>query len=130
VASSEKLLCRSDGDLARVDPLETNLLVAKGIHALAHLDTAEYQDRADRWAGEVRRCLPGAEAQFHKTPQDWKHDLAFFRLGVLCWYVDEVLGIRYREDQKAFYTDTPGFFGAKGGKIKVYRYEPKWESFP
>jgi regulator of sirC expression with transglutaminase-like and TPR domain len=26
--------------------------------------------------------------------------MAFFRLGMLCWYVDEVLGVRYREDQQ------------------------------
>jgi hypothetical protein len=100
VGSWQELMWRSDGELASVDPLEMNLLVAKGIPALPQLDIADYQHRADRWAGEVRRCLPPAEAQFRQTPQDWKGDLAFFRLGVLCWYVDEVLGIRYREDQK------------------------------
>src|SRR5438132_12660665 len=69
---------------------------------------------ADHWAGEIRKGLPDAEVQFHKTPQDWKNDIHFFRLGVLCWYVDEVLGIRYREDQKdleqVFYTDPSDLF--------------------
>jgi hypothetical protein len=49
----------------------------------------------------------------------WRSDgelakVAFFRLGVLCWYVDEVLGIRYREDQKDLaavaYTDPADLF--------------------
>jgi hypothetical protein len=114
MVSWQELLWWSDGELAQVDPLELNLLVAKGIPALGQLGVADYQGRADRWAEEVRRCLPGAEAQFHKTPQGWKNDLAFFRLGVLCWYVDEVLGIRYREDQKDLtavaYTDPADLF--------------------
>jgi hypothetical protein len=45
---------------------------------------------------------------------EWKQDVRFFRLGVLCWYVDEVLGIRYREDQKGvrevYYTDPNDLF--------------------
>ncbi len=91
-----------------------NLRVALEIPALAGLDVAAYQQTADRWADDLQRELPGAEAQFHAAPGDWKDDLAFFRLGLICWYVDEVLGIRYREDQKdldtVIYTDPADLF--------------------
>ena len=35
--------------------------------------------------------LPDAEEpqEFHASPGDWKGDLAFFRLGLLCWFLDE-----------------------------------------
>jgi hypothetical protein len=108
------LLGYSNPELARVDPLEMNLLVAKGIPQLAHLDIPRYQRTADKWAAEARRAMRSFEGQFHAAPQDWKNDLAFFRLGVLCWYVDEQLGIRYREDQRdlkaVHYTDPNDLF--------------------
>jgi hypothetical protein len=114
VESWQELISRSDTELAKLDPLVMNLLVAKGIPAQADLAVAGYQQQADCWAAEVQRCLPWAEAQFRETPQAWKGDLAFLRLGVLCWYVDEVLGIRYREDQKDLmavaYTDPADLF--------------------
>src|SRR5262245_52613475 len=104
----------SNTDLSRVDPLAMNLLVARELPALAALDITLYQGMADRWAREVKRRLPAEEEQFYRSPRDWKNDLAFFRLGVLCWYVDEVLGIRYREDQKDLrwvaYTDPSDLF--------------------
>jgi hypothetical protein len=87
-------------DLARVDPLVLNLTVARQIPRLADLDLDHYQALADDWAGAIRRELPSAEAEFERAPGDWKGDRDFFRLGVLCWFVDEVLGIRYREDQR------------------------------
>src|ERR1700730_18622272 len=89
-----------DTELARVDPVAMNLLVAKGIPGLAHLAITGYQREADRFANDVRVCLPAHEKHFWRTPQDWRNDIHFFRLGVLCWYVDEQLHIRYREDHK------------------------------
>jgi len=54
------------------------------------------------------------EDQFHASPGAWKDDIRFFRLGVLCWYVADVLGIRYREDQRDLhsvsYTDPADLF--------------------
>src|SRR5262249_18466309 len=98
----------------RVDPLLMNLLIARGIPSLIGLDVAAYQRRADQWAADVTRCLAADEPAFHRAPGDWKNDLAFFRLGVLCWYVDEGLGIRYREDQRDLtavaYTDPTDLF--------------------
>lgn len=43
-----QLLACSDGELARVDPLVMNLLVAKSIPSLADLDIARYQKQADQ----------------------------------------------------------------------------------
>ena len=109
-----QLLACSDDELARVDPLVMNLLVAKSIPSLADLDIDRYQKMADQWADSIRTRLPRAERVFHKTPGNWKNDVRFLRLAVLCEYVDRDLGIRYREDQRELtavsYTDPSDLF--------------------
>jgi hypothetical protein len=113
-ASLQHLLGSADTRLERVDPLVMNLVVAKETAALSALDVGVYSCQADRWAAELQTYLPGAEQEFHRTPDAWKYDVHFFRLGMLCWYVDEVLGIRYREDQRDLktvsYTDPSDLF--------------------
>src|SRR5438067_9117671 len=103
------LVGRPNKYLHDVDPLEMNLLVAQTLPALADLEIEPYQRQADEWAADFQQRLPGFEAEFRKTPQDWKNDIRFFRVGGLCWYVAEVLGVRYREDQRErteiLYTD-------------------------
>lgn len=89
-----------DVGLARIDPLVLNLEAARGLPRLGPLDVPRYARLLDAWAAEIATELPAAEAEFRRSPADWKGDLDFFRLGVLCWCVDEVLGVRYREDQK------------------------------
>jgi hypothetical protein len=114
MATLEALIGLSDAELAKTDPLVMNLTVAREIPRLARLDIDQYRRTVNGWALDLARRLPGAEVEFRKTPQDWRSDLAFFRLGFLCWYVDEVLGIRYREDQKnvlsVSYTDPCDLF--------------------
>ena len=114
IAKAEDLVARSNEELARVDPAEMNLLVAKGLASLADTDIPLYQAILDDWAGQIAERLPSAEVAFRKTPQDWKNDIRFFRLGMVCWYVDEVLNIRYREDQRTLkrvrYTDPSDLF--------------------
>jgi hypothetical protein len=109
-----RLLGDSDAEMAFTDPLAMNLVVAREIRGHSHLAVEPYQHTADQWADEVARGLPQAEREFRRTPQDWKGDLNFFRLGYLCWYVDQTLGIRYREDQKYLtgvpYTDPADLF--------------------
>ncbi len=95
-----QLLACSDAELARVDPLVMNLLVARSIPGLADLDIPRYQSQADQWAEDVRRRLPAAEKVFRRTPRDWKDDVNFFRLGVLCGYLEHEAGIAYNEDQR------------------------------
>src|SRR5262249_14831064 len=108
------LLAMTDKELARVDPLEMNLLVARGIPSLAHLDIRHYQDLADEWAAGIHRLIRAVEGHYWRDPARWKNDLNFFRLGVLCQYVDCELGIRYREDQREVrpirYTDPSDLF--------------------
>jgi hypothetical protein len=58
------LLALTDSGLARVDPVEMNLVVAQGIPALAELDIYRYQEMADRWAEDIRRGLPGIRTPF------------------------------------------------------------------
>jgi hypothetical protein len=96
----ERLVSLADEELARVDPLVMNLSVARGVPGLEGLDVASYQRMRDGWAEEVRARLAGAEKEFRRSPGDWNGDPRFFRLVVLCQYVDEELGVRYREDHK------------------------------
>lgn len=95
-----ELLALDNPSLARVDPLVRNLLVAKSIPALAHLDILNYQRRADEWAAAIRDRLPAAERVFRQTPWEWKNDVNFFRLGVMCGFVEHELGIAYNDDQR------------------------------
>ncbi len=91
-----------------------NLLVAKGIPSLAGLDIARYQRLADQWAEAIRQRLPRAERVFWQTPGDWKNDVNFFRLGVLCGYLEHEAGIAYKEEQRnltaVWYTDPTDLF--------------------
>jgi hypothetical protein len=112
--SWKELTRLSDADLAEVDPLVMNLSVAKGIPCLAHLDVGRYCGLTDEWTEDIRRRLLADEREFWKAPQDWENGLHQFRLGVLCYYLDVVLGIRYHEDQKFVqkicYTDPGDLF--------------------
>jgi hypothetical protein len=108
VAISER---GGDGLLYPADPVEANLSVCRDITHFADLNARDYQLIVDQWAMDFDRRLPGAEQHFRATPQDWKDDVQFFRLGMLCWYIGEVLGIRYKEDQvdlKAVRYTNPG----------------------
>ncbi len=93
----DQFLGFSDEELG-VDPVVVNLVVAKGIPALADLDIDHYVRLADQWA--AHRRMPAMENQFRRTPNDWGDDIDFFRLGLVCWYCDVVLGVAYREDQR------------------------------
>ncbi|MHB1559704.1 MAG: transglutaminase family protein [Isosphaeraceae bacterium] len=109
-----RLIACSDVELARVDPLVMNLLVAQSIPSLSGLDICRYQRLADQWAEDVRGRLPSAEKVFWQSPQDWKNDVNFFRLGVLCGYLEHGCQIAYIEDQKyateVSYTDPSDLF--------------------
>jgi len=111
---AEQLLALTDAELARVDPVEMNLLVAQGIPSLSDLDIPPYCAILDQAAEVLRQELPGADQRFYRNPQAWKNDIRFGRLALMCWYVDEVLGIQYREDQKGLtqvlYTDPGDLF--------------------
>ncbi len=109
--TERRLLGYTNDELKLIDPLVMNLLIAKGIPALANVSIFAYEQKLFVWADEIRRGLHDAELNFHADPARWRDDINFFRLGYLCFYVEMKLGIRYREDQRdlkrVFYTD-PG----------------------
>ena len=104
----------SDAELAATDPLEMNLAAARGVPSLAELDVSYYKGLADGWAAELKRQLPAFEERFWRMPQEWDNDIHMYRLGVLCHFVHNDLGVRYREDQKfahkIAYTDPGDLF--------------------
>ena len=75
-----------DDELAVVDPVVMNLVVAKGIPALANIDIERYVAMADGWAADLRRNLAQADENFRRAPENWKHDIDFSRLAFVCWY--------------------------------------------
>ena len=109
-----QLLALSDEELVAVDPVMLNLLVAKGIPALCGLGIGRYVRIADEWAGDLGARMPALEMEFRQAPHHWRNDIDYFRLGLVCWYVDIVLGIAYREDQRnasrILYTDPTDLF--------------------
>lgn len=113
-ASYYEYLAMTDDQLAEVDPVEINLLVAKSIPSLSHLDIPLYQRHADTWAEGVRERLPHAERVFAESPADWNDDLNFLRLAVLCEHLDCGVGLAYNEEQRYVqsirYTDASDLF--------------------
>jgi len=94
----DELLGLSAEQLLEIDPLAMNLIVANGIPSLANLDIGKYVSQADEWAADIRDRLPRMEAHFRRSPAGWKNDVRFFRLGIVCWYVDEVLRVTYPDE--------------------------------
>ncbi|MDA0284251.1 MAG: hypothetical protein O3B86_12950 [Planctomycetota bacterium] len=94
------LLAMRPEELAGVDPLASNLLVAREIPSLASLEIAPYQRILNEWADAFRTwCLPQWEPYFHEAPEDFRNDIDFFRFGMLFQFLDREIGIAYREDQ-------------------------------
>lgn len=117
--TAEQLIGYSVSELAKVDPVVLNLAVARGIPALADLEIAKYIQLADDWAADLKKYLKQKIIRFQREPKLWKNDVNFFKLGVICNYIESVLGIAYREDQRnaqlagvasVFYTDPSDLF--------------------
>ncbi|MEQ9411709.1 MAG: hypothetical protein RIK87_28600 [Fuerstiella sp.] len=109
------LVAMTEPELASVDPLATNLIVAKDIPSLADLDVAHYQAILNSWTDDFRnRCLPYWEQFFHETPEDFENDIRYFRLGMVCQYLDLEVGISYHPEQRdatsILYTDPSDLF--------------------
>ena len=109
-----QLLSLSNTELGRTDPVVLNLCVASAIPSLAGLDIPRYRGLVDGWAGEVAARVREDEPIFHRDPNAWRNDINFFRLVVLCQYIECELGVQYREDQRdaksVRYTDPSDLF--------------------
>jgi hypothetical protein len=99
--SLSDLLAMPDEALAAVDPLAMNLVVAKGIPSLADLCIGRCQEIVNAWVRDfIERCLPSWEPYFYEAPQDFRNDIDFFRLGMACQYLEQVVGLEYIKDQR------------------------------
>ena len=96
----DQLVALPNDELAKVDPVVMNLVVAKGIPALGNLDIGHYVGLADHWAAEIEQHIPAGDANFYRNPERLQNDLDFSRLAVAWWYVEKVLRISYRKDQR------------------------------
>lgn len=91
----------TNDELATVDPLAMNLIVAKGIPVLGDLRIAKYQRLLNLWTADfAQRCLPYWEQFFHEAPAEWRDDLRYFRLGMICQYLEQEARIEYKRDQR------------------------------
>jgi hypothetical protein len=61
--SERQMLALTDAELANVDPVVMNLVIAKGVPALAELEIARYVELADRWTADPRRRMSTFEEQ-------------------------------------------------------------------
>ena len=109
-----ELLALSDDELENVDVVEMNVAVAREIPGLQELDYYKYKAVVDGWAEQVEASLPEGEAVFNKTPEQWKNDIHFFRLGQGAAFLSQVVGIKYIEEQK---------------NLKTVRYEDSADLF-
>jgi hypothetical protein len=109
-----QLLPFSDEEFRRADPLVMNLLVARSIPSLAHLEIPRYAALRDEWAEAIKARLAKVELFFWREQGRWRYDVNFFRLGVLCEYLDCELRIAYKEDQRnvtsVYYTNPSDLF--------------------
>lgn len=90
-----QLMALSDADLEKVDIVEMSVAVAREIPGLENLDYDHYKKIVDAWTDEFRRWMPAAEVNFRKSPQVWRNDINFFRLGLVATYLTRERGIRY-----------------------------------
>jgi hypothetical protein len=96
-----QLLALTDEQLAAVDPLAVNLIVAREIPSLAGLHLAEYQEKVNAWALDFgTRYLPFWESSFQTGPECYLNDRRFFSVGMLCQYLRCELGAAYNADQR------------------------------
>lgn len=95
-----QLLALTDDAIEQVDLVAANLLVARGIPSLSHLDINRYCRIVDGWTEQFAVELPQLEAMFHQSPERWKNDIRFFRFGMLAGFLGHEVGIRYIEEQR------------------------------
>lgn len=99
--TTEQLLGLTDEQLATVDPLAVNLIVAREVPSLAGLDIAQYQDKVNQWTTEfATNCLPNWQYAFEGDSDRYFGDVRFFSVAMLCHYLFENIGISYIEEQR------------------------------
>lgn len=92
-----QLMALPDAELEKVDIVEMSVAVAREISGCENLDYQHYKQVVDGWASDVSRWMTVAEGNFEKSPQEWRNDINFFRLGLLATYLTRERGVRYHE---------------------------------
>lgn len=106
VVSLNDLLAMSDEALARVDPLEVDLAVARTIPGCESLDVAKYKKTVDEWAERVRSETDRHLYKFQQAPGDYKNSQAYFKALALATVVGQDFRVGYDVETVSF--DKPG----------------------
>jgi hypothetical protein len=72
----------SDEQLGRMDPVEVNLIVARGIPGLESLDIPKYRRQVDEWARVIKARLDAGESHERDSPA-YRHDPDLWRAGAM-----------------------------------------------
>lgn len=78
--TAEDLVRMSDAELARIDPVVVNLIVARGIPGLEQIDIAKYVRTVDEWAAEIKAGLDATESA-ERSSDLYRHDPDLWRVG-------------------------------------------------
>jgi hypothetical protein len=97
------LASMTDAQLARVDPLVMNLIVARGIPALEHLDINRYAKIVDDWATRIDAANKSAEPYSKGEPAYLVSREFWMAGGMAVMLAGPAFGIRYTRE-----TLTPG----------------------
>jgi hypothetical protein len=99
--TTDQLVALTDEQLAEVDPLVVNLIVAKDIPSLSNLDLWRYQQQVNEWAYEfATQYLPWCEETYQQEPEAYHHDHSLFKVGMITQFFSKQLGITYNEEQQ------------------------------
>ena len=102
-------------ELAQVDPLVANLVVAREIPNQTGLDLLHYQQQLNALAEDFRsRYLPYWEPSFRHEPQHYRNEKRFFHVGMISQFLQQEVGVRYipaqRELEQIRYTTPADLF--------------------
>jgi hypothetical protein len=107
-------LALPESELERADVVALDLAVARGVERFKDLDAQRYFDYVDGWTHEFARRLPASEDFFWKVERQRTEDIRFYRMGILQYFIAQVMGIRYIEEQRGakavFYTNPGDLF--------------------
>ena len=100
-SSSDQLIALTNDELAKVDPLAMNIIVAQEMPEVPKHPIFVFQQTVNEWASDFfNRCLPDWEPFFHESPEQFDHQLTMFRLGMITQYLEQYCQIRYKEALK------------------------------
>lgn len=117
--SARDLVAMSDAELAAMDPLVMNMVVAKALPELAGIDFAKYARVVDGWAERIAQGIAAGEADAARTSPAYRADPDLWRAGSMAIALaSPQVGIGYTRDvQMTNHSDlfVPGLIDTKRG---------------